>query len=269
MRGYGAVPTERPLNRRRRRLLAAAAAWPLAHAWASDAAKRLRALPISTLSPGDPLPLWLEPYAFQDRPRQTEFALVRDAGRTALRARANASTAGLIRRLSLDPNAYPVLEWDWKVTNLLEGSDIATRAGDDFAARLYVTFDVPLEQFNPLQRVFLAIARSLWGDTLPLAALCYVWDRRAPVDTMVPNAYTERVRMVVAESGAARLGRWLRMQRNLADDYRRAFAGDDPEVARRPVPPVNAVVVSSDTDNTGERAEAFFGDVVFRGLPRR
>ncbi len=248
--------------------MAAAAAWPLARAWASDAAVRLPALPISKLSPGDPLPAWLEPYAFQDRPRRTEFALVRDAGRTALRARANASTAGLIRRLSIDPNAVPVLEWDWKVSNLVEGSDIATRAGDDFPARLYVTFDVPLEQFNPLQRVFLALARSLWGDALPLAALCYVWDGRAPVNTMVPNAYSDRVRMVVVESGAARLGRWLRVQRNVVEDYRRAFAGDAPDVMRRPVPPVNALVVSSDTDNTGERAEAFFGDASFRALPR-
>jgi hypothetical protein len=256
------------MNRHRRLLLAAmvAAAWPFAPALAVDAPRRVQALPISALSPGAALPVWLEPHAFEDRPRRTEFALVRDAGRTVLRARANASTAGLVRRLSLDPNAYPVLEWDWKVMNLLVGSNIETRAGDDFPARLYVTFDVPLEQFNPIQRVFLALARALWGEALPLAALCYVWDGRTPVNTIVPNPYTERVRMVVAESGAARLGRWLHMQRNVAEDYRRAFGADDPELASRPVPPVNSIVVSSDTDNTGENAEAFFGDVTFRTL---
>jgi len=256
------------MNRRRRLLLAAAAtaAWPFVPTGAADAPRRVRALPISSLSPGAALPAWLEPFAFEDRPRRTEFALVRDAGRTVLRARANASTAGLVRRLSLDPNARPVLEWDWKVMNLLARSNIETRAGDDFPARLYVTFDVPLEQFNPIQRIFLALSRAIWGETLPLAALCYVWDGRTPVNTIVPNPYTERVRMVVAESGAARLGRWLHMQRNVAEDYRRAFAADDPELAGQPVPPVNSVVLSSDTDNTGERAEAFFGDVTFRAL---
>ncbi|KPK06527.1 MAG: hypothetical protein AMJ64_08960 [Betaproteobacteria bacterium SG8_39] len=257
------------MNPRRRGLLAALAVWPLLMARAGDVPGRVRALPISTLSPGAALPAWLEPYAFEDRPQRTEFALVRDAGRTVLRARAKASTAGLVRRLSLDPNVYPMLEWDWKVMNLIKGSDIATRAGDDFPARLYVTFDVPLEQFNPLQRVFLALARALWGEALPLAALCYVWDGRGPVGTMVPNAYTERVRMVVAESGSARLGRWLRVQRNVAEDYRRAFGADDAELSRRPVPPVNSVVVSSDTDNTGETAEAYFGDVSFRAAPGR
>jgi hypothetical protein len=257
------------MNRQRRRLLAAAATLPFARAWAARPPASLRALPISTLAAGAPLPAWLEPYAFEDRPQRTEFALVRDAGRTVLRARARASTAGLVRRLTIDPNALPLLEWDWKVMNLLARSDLATRAGDDFPARLYVTFDVPLEQFNPVERIFLALARAIWGDALPLAALCYVWDRQAPVGTIVPNAYTERVRMVVAESGPARLGRWQRVQRNLLDDYRRAFGGDDEEIRRQPVPPVNAIILSSDTDDTGEDAEAFFGDVTLRALRAR
>jgi len=256
------------MNRLRRRLLAAAAVSPLARAWAASAPASLRALPISTLAAGAPLPAWLEPYAFEDRPQRTEFALVSDAGRTVLRARAHASTAGLLRRLTIDPNALSLLEWDWKVMNLLARSDLTTRAGDDFPARLYVTFDVPLEQFNPVQRIFLALARSIWGESLPLAALCYVWDRQAPTGTMVPNPYTERVRMVVAESGPARLGRWQHMQRNLVDDYRRAFAADDAALAAQPVPLVNSIVLSSDTDDTGEDAEAFFGDVVFRARER-
>jgi Protein of unknown function (DUF3047) len=257
------------MNRLRRRLLAAAVAatLPFARARAARSPAALRALPISTLQAGAPLPAWLEPFAFQDRPQRTEFALVRDAGRTVLRARAHASSAALLRRLSVDPNVLPLLEWDWKVMNLLERSDLATRAGDDFPARLYVTFDVPLEQFNPVQRIFLALARAIWGESLPLAALCYVWDREAPAGTIVPNAYTDRVRMVVAESGPAGLGRWLRMRRNLVDDYRRAFGDDDPAFARQPVPQVNSIVLSSDTDNTGEDAEAFFGDVTFRALP--
>jgi hypothetical protein len=252
------------MNGLRRRLLAAAAAWPLAHAWAAGAPQPVLALPISSLTPGAPLPAWLEPFAFDDRAQRTEFALVRDSGRTALRARAHASTAGLVRRLTVDPNALPLLEWEWKVVNLLEHSDPATRAGDDYPARLYVTFDVPLEQFNPVQRVLLALARALWGEDLPLAALCYVWDTRSPVGRMLPNPYTDRVRTVIAESGPTQLGRWMRMQRNVVEDYRLAFASDSPEVARGPVPPINSVILSSDTDNTGESAEAFFGDVAFR-----
>jgi microcompartment protein CcmK/EutM len=76
------------------------------------------------------------------------------------------------------------------------------------------------------------------------------------VDTIAPNAYTDRVRMVVADSGGAGLGRWVAHERDYSADFRRAF-GQEP-------PPVNGVIVSADTDNTGESVESYFGDIEFR-----
>jgi hypothetical protein len=43
---------------------------------------------------------------------------------------------------------------------------------------------------------------------------------------------------------------------DLAADFRRAF-GVEP-------PAVSAVIVSADTDNTGETTESYFGDIEFR-----
>jgi len=63
----------------------------------------------------------------------------------------------------------------------------------------------------------------------------------------------------VVESGAARLGRWSDYERDVAADYRRAFGAEPPAVS--------GVVVSTDTDNTGERAEAYYGDIEFRARP--
>lgn len=238
----------------RRAFLALAAALLLPRrALAADAIEAMR---FSALRAGDPLPDWLKPYAFEGRPKHTEYALVEDAGRTVLRARANASTSGLIRELRADPRTHPLLAWRWKVTRLLARSDIATREGDDFPARLYVTFDLDLATLPIGERVKLRLARALWGSQVPLAALCYVWDTRAPQGTVAPNAYTDRVQMVVADSGAAAVGRWVERVRDVAADYRRAFGTE--------APPVNGVVVSVDTDNTGESAESYFGDIEFR-----
>jgi hypothetical protein len=220
------------------------------------AADAIEAMRFSALRPGDPLPEWLKPYAFEGRPRHTQYALVEDAGRTVLRARANASTSGLIRELRADLRSHPLLAWRWKVMTLLERSDIATKQGDDFPARLYVTFDLDIATLPIGERVKLRIARALWGEQVPLAALCYVWDTRAPQDTIAPNAYTDRVQMVVADSGPALLGRWVERMRDVAADYRRAFGLE--------APAVNGVVVSADTDNTGETAESWFGDIEFR-----
>jgi hypothetical protein len=220
------------------------------------AAEAIDAMRFSALRAGEPLPDWLRPYAFENRPRHTEFALVEDAGRTVLRARANASTSGLIRELRVDPRTHPLLAWRWKVTHLLARSDLATKDGDDFPARLYVTFDLDPATLPVGTRLKLALARAIWGEQVPLAALCYVWDTRAPRDTIAPNAYTDRVQMVVADSGPGLAGRWVERVRDVGADYRRAFGSD--------APPVNGVVVSADTDNTGESAESYFGDIEFR-----
>lgn len=213
----------------------------------------------SALRAGDALPAWLVPYVFDNQPKHTQFSLVEDEGRVALRAEARASTSGLIREVRVDPHSHPVLGWSWKVMNLIEKSDLATKQGDDFPARLYVTFDLDVNTLPAGERLKLRFGRFLYGSKLPLASLCYVWDNRAPVGTIAPNAYTDRVRMVVVERGAARLGRWVAYERNIAEDYRRAFGADPPAV--------NGVVFSSDTDNTGDTAVAFFGDTEFRARP--
>ena len=226
---------------------------------AGKAQSAVEAFKFSRLAPGAPLPDWLKPYTFRNRPRHTEFALVADEGRTVLRARARASTSGLVRSLRVDPRTHPLLAWRWKVMNLIEKSDLATRAGDDFPVRLYVTFDLDPAVLATGERMQLALARALWGERMPLAALCYVWDSRLPVGTTAPNAYSDRVQMVVADSGPQHLGRWVARERNVAEDFRRAFGIE--------APAVNSLILSVDTDNTGESAESYFGDVEFRARP--
>jgi hypothetical protein len=61
--------------------------------------------------------------------------------------------------------------------------------------------------------------------------------------------------MIVVRSGAAEVGRWLTETRNVVDDYRRIF-GDEP-------PPIAGVAVMTDTDDTGERAVAWYDALAF------
>jgi hypothetical protein len=241
---------------KRRAFLAAAAAFALP----VRAAAEVHALRFSPLHPGEPLPAQYRAYVFAGQARRTEYALVEDAGATVLRARAEASTAGIIHDLRVDPAAHPVLAWRWKATRLPQKADLRTKAGDDYAARLYVVFDLRLAALPLGERVGVTLARLIYGEDVPAAALCYVWASRAAVGTIAPNAYTGRVRMVVVDSGGANLGRWVAHERDVAADFRRAF-GEAP-------PAVKGVVVSTDTDNTGETAEAYYGDVVFRSRRR-
>ncbi|TMW76683.1 DUF3047 domain-containing protein, partial [Thauera sp. UPWRP] len=90
---------------------------------------------------------------------------------------------------------------------------------------------------------------------VPDAALNYVWDNRQPVGTLMPNAYTDRTRMIVLRSGAGDAGAWVVERRDVAEDFRRAF-GDLPAQ-------LGGIALASDTDNTGERARAGFADFRF------
>ena len=217
------------------------------------------AMRFSALQPGAALPPDYQVFTFRGHRRHTEYALVAEEGRTALRARSDAAASGILRRWHVNPRALPALSWRWKVTRLIEKSDFARRAGDDFPARLYVNFDLDARTLPLTERAELRVARLIYGPDVPAAVLCYVWDARAPTGSIVRSPYTGRVRLIVAESGPARLGRWLAYERDVAEDYRRAFGAEPPAIS--------GVVVMTDTDNTGESAGTFYGDVEFR--PRR
>ncbi len=218
-------------------------------------AHAVAALPFSSLAPGAALPAWLESVTFGGNAKPNQFALVADGGRTVLQVRSDASASGLARKLRVDPGTQPLLAWRWKASRLVEKGRLDAKEGDDFALRLYVTFDLDPATLPFGDRMKLSLARGIWGDHLPIAALCYVWDAVAAPGTIAPNAYTDRVRMVVVDSGPAQLGRWVARERDVAADFRAAFG--------QPAPAVTSVIVSADTDNTGERAESWFGDVAF------
>ncbi len=215
----------------------------------------------SAVAPGEALPPGWKHLTVPPHKANT-VRLVATPGATVLesRARAAAGTAGFA--LEADPARTPVLAWKWKVDRVISAADLRTKKGDDFAARVYATFDVPAEGLGLATRAKIRLARILHGVQIPTAALCYVWDNRHPEGTIAPSAYTERVRVVVARSGGASVGEWVAESRDLEADFRAAF----PEW-RGPVPRLTGIAAGNDTDQTGETATAWFGD--FRLEARR
>lgn len=98
------------------------------------------------------------------------------------------------------------------------------------------------------------LARAIWGEKLPTAALCYVWDNRHAPGTSAWNPHSDRVRMVVLRSGSP--GAWSSESRDLESDFRAAFGSQ----WQKPVPRVTGIAIGKDTDQTGETATAWFGD---------
>lgn len=211
--------------------------------------------PFSAAAPGDALPPGWQETVLPNIDRHTRFDLIADEGVVALRARSDAAASSAVHALSVDPARTPLLTWRWKVSRVLDKADMASKTGDDYAARVYVLFDYDIARLPFLTRGKLALARAFYGDAVPAAALCYVWDNRHPVGTAAWSAYTDRVRMIVLESGPARAGVWTTETRDVAADFRAAF-GEDP-------PPIVGAVLAADTDNTGESVETLFQDLRF------
>lgn len=218
--------------------------------------------PFSAGVPGPALPAGWEPLTVPNL-KPNLFDLVEDGGRVVLRARSAQSASSLAFRLDADPAKSPILAWRWKIDRVVAGADLSQAQGDDFAARVYVSFDVPLETLSLLDRAKFQVARLLYGATLPTAALCYVWDNRNPPGMTAWNAYSRRLRMVVVRSGAERAGQWVAESRDLEADFRAAFGAE----WRGPVPRVTGVALGADTDQTGEAVTAWFGDLALGPRP--
>ncbi len=218
-----------------------------------------RIAPFSAGSPGAELPAGWQRYALGKPQRLTDYSLAQVDRRVVLKAAADASVSAVAHRLRADPARTPWLTWTWRTEGTLARADILTRAGDDYVARVYVLFDYDESKLGLLDRAKIAAARLIYGDPIPVAALCYVWDNRQPEGFSAWSAYTNRLRVIVAESGSANVGRWVTESRDVAEDFRRAFG--------EPAPAISAVIVATDTDNTGERALSYFGDLAL--LPAR
>ena len=183
----------------------------------------------------------------------SRYSLVRDGTTTVVRAQADGSASGLIRRIDLPAERFPILQWRWKAENVIAGGDIRSKGGDDYPARIYVTFDYDPSDLPFGDRVTYRALRALGSDDIPVRALSYVWANRAGETQIVPNAFTDWVQMVPVRSGPAGLGQWHAERRDVVADYRRAF-GEEP-------PPISGVAIMTDADNTGGRATAYFGDM--------
>jgi hypothetical protein len=205
---------------------------------------------------GNGPPAGWQPLTFKKIERQTVYKLVKDGESVVVRAVSEASSSGLTREIKIDPRDYPIIQWRWKVANVYKNGDVSKKEGDDYPARIYITFEYDAGKVGILEKATYEAARLLYGRYPPIGAINYIWESRAPKGTIVPNPYTDRVRMVVTESGAERLNTWVTEERNLLEDYKAAF-GEEPSL-------ISGVAIMTDTDNTKETATAYYGDILFK-----
>jgi hypothetical protein len=205
-------------------------------------------------------PTW-KPLLFPNIKRLTQYKLIKENRGTVIQAVSHKSASGLIYRQRVNPNRFSILKWQWKVEHVLLKGDLTRKQGDDYAARIYVAFAFEPDKATWSERLRHKSASFFAKEQLPGTALNYIWaNKKVPIGTIAANTYTAKTKMIVVQSGSEHCKKWITEQRNLLEDYKKAF--------HLPPPEIIAIALMTDTDNTGEKVIAFYGDIKLISLDK-
>ena len=163
---------------------------------------------------------------------ETEYTVVKDGETSVIKAHSSSAASGYFKKMQLDPLQYRYLHWKWKVMEPLKNTVEKSKAGDDYAARVYVVFP----------------GFFFWQSK----AINYVWGSHIKKEEHFLSPFTSSVMVVAVESGMDNAGAWVTEQRDVLADYRKFFGGEPRKIG--------AVAFMTDTDNTGGSATAWYGE---------
>ena len=124
-----------------------------------------------------------------------------------------------------------MLSWRWRVWELPLKADERSLKTLDSAASVYAVF----------------------GSRLFPRIIKYVWSTSAPPGSLFKHPSSGRMAIVVLNSGPSSLGQWMQQQRNLVEDYKRAFASQPGNLI--------AIAIKTDSDSTRSSARADYDDI--------
>jgi hypothetical protein len=186
-------------------------------------------LTIGNFSTGD-----LGDWTAQSFQGTTHYRLVAQDGRQVLEAESNGTASGLVRKLRVDLEKTPYLNWSWRVDDVLSGIDERTKAGDDYPARVYVIVSGGI---------------AFWRTR----TLIYVWSSRQLAGSTWENAFTANAQVMALQSGKG--AGWVSERRDVRADFKQCFHDD--------IGSIDAVAIMTDTDNSNQKAVAWYGDIFF------
>lgn len=186
----------------------------------------------------------------------TQYELVQDENGAFIAASSQNSASGLVYAVDINPHEYPIIEWHWKVDAAIKNGNMRKKKGDDYSARIYLTFDYDPSRLSFFDRTVYLLIKTFTQFEIPLRALNYVWANQAERGAMAPNPYTDWVYMIATQSGNGNAGIWQFEMSNLLEDYRKAF-GEEPMK-------ITGVAIMTDSDNTKGTGKGYYGDIIFR-----
>ena len=196
------------------------------------------------------------PLVFRGVANQTQYTLESFEGIEVARAESNCGASGLVLRLDeIDLAQTPLLSWRWRIDRGLDLSQEQSKTEDDFAARVYILFELDESRASTLKRLRHRLAKFIYGKDIPGSTLNFVWTSRLPEGTVWENPFEASAKMIALAQGAN--AGWRRETVDVVARYH--------EVFRTPIAPLLGLAIMSDSDNSCQHTEARFADFKFLG----
>ena len=156
---------------------------------------------------------------------------------TILSAKSNQSASLLFKKMPIDLNKTPYINWQWKVQSTYANNfDETKKNGDDFPARIYIAIKPQLGHIKP-------------------RALTYVWASHAKKLSHWKNPFAKTVEILALQSGDEFSGRWINEKRNLKEDLSKLFG--------QSIDSIEGIGIMTDTDNSKTTGEAQYQTLFF------
>lgn len=166
------------------------------------------------------------------------YEVGKDKALSYVKATSDASASALYYKINMDvKERHPVISWRWNVEKFPQkksGESIEAESEDDFAARVYVIFPAKF--------------------ILNSHVLEYIWSETLPAGSMGTSPYSKSIKLIVARSGPNPDKRWFCEERDIAEDYTKAFG-------RSPARGIGAVAFMTNTEHTGTSAVSMYTDI--------
>ena len=179
----------------------------------------------------------LEGWEEKEFKNSTFYQLFQIGNKQVLLAKSRNNASALIKKVHIDIEKFPYLNWSWRIENRLDIEDEKNKSGDDYAARIYVVIDGGI---------------FIWKTK----AVNYVWANRASKGEIWENAFGgKNAQMMTLRNRQDKLSTWYSEKRNVYEDLKRLFG--------RQFHFIDAIAIMTDTDNSHGQAKAYYGDIYF------
>lgn len=155
-----------------------------------------------------------------------------------VRALSEGKASALYYKIKMDVrDKHPIISWKWKINKFPDKTvpeNLETENEHDFAGRVYVIFPA--------------------GFITNWKVLEYLWAKELPIGASGTSPYSKNIKLMVLRSGKLVEGAWAQEERNVVDDYTKAF-GEPPRYD------IGAVAFMTNAEHTQSTADADYDEI--------